>query len=119
MKTETTKNPIRRTLKTKVRMALENSMCANRFANLVKTRRDSMISEVVGRVKLEGLSIEEATAFANHPATFQMHLDDRREIDYQHIAMRRKEFKRRYRKQDITGFVRSGDFQVKTVSYEM
>lgn len=75
-------------IKKQVRLALENSNCASRYVNLVESRKKSMIAAAAKRVKEDGITVEQATQFANNPATFQFDLDSRRIEDYGQIRKR-------------------------------
>ncbi len=95
------------TIKKHVRLAIEGSVCAAKWSAMVDSRKKSMIDATARRVKEEGISVEEATAFTRSMDAFLADLESRRELDFAHIELRRRQMKGRY-KSKVHGKKRAG-----------
>lgn len=95
------------TIKKEVRLAIEGSVCAAKWAVMVDSRKKSMIDAAARRVKAEGITVAEATAFTGSMDTFLADLESRRELDFEHIEIRRRQMKGRY-KSKVHGKKRAG-----------
>lgn len=85
------------TIKKEVRIAIESSVCAAKWAVMVDSRKKSMIDATARRVKEEGMTVKAATVFTESMDAFLKDLESRRDMDYENMEIRRRQMKGRYK----------------------
>lgn len=82
------------TLKKQIRQSFENSMCAVAFSRLPSWRRTDLIDRATQQVHQSGITVDQATAFANDQLAFYRVIAIWREQDQRMMQAARKRIKR-------------------------